>query len=896
MPFTRAQGETALNYVVLTSMNQPVDGPVVKALADAQIDHVDDLTSLIEPDIDNLAYTAADGNRSSLGPGHRGVLRAFCAYVRYRAVQTSPIGDDWTSITAEEFNAFRVSPMFNGTIYGNTSISNPGLPAAPSTRARDPVADFKRGIKRDPSQIPILKDEKQLDNWQRTTIAQTRAQDDPEALNLTHPPTTIEDKALSKEKQTYIAEVLDPTYTPISTFVKSRSTNVDSFSDERIALIHDSTPAVGTIDDCIMHRNGGLYDVLARKAKTKEIDYASTPTVDTSKPTVDTIDDFIAHRNGGIYDVLARKAKTKETDYATMPTVDTISIIDACITHRNGGLYDAHARGVRTKETDDETIRLFFGWLHVDTIIKRTFAATTLVDTSIKRTFAATTQFDSIPMSTTLKPADTVYSDTRDIESGTAQLFAGTATLLHKNPPAISKEHSDYDRSWTKTSFSRFQQVWNPTNRHFLTFKILCVDSLGGETSTPLDYNDGETTKEYHHISSCNNLDRGEITSEHLAVIAANDPVTYTIHVKDNDVLEPDGWKLFKYQYGYEIPKDYQHSRLDERAGKTKWQDSTKIETTRLNDYDTFKNYGHSGRPPNEYKEIREHDGCHKSRLVADGDHPEIDTSESLDKKGIQYYQSLIGTMQWAVSIGRTDITTTVMTLSGFRSARYLAKIKHADIDIHVRTEEPDYSGLLEQELDWTPSVNGNVQEVKLTVPPEALGKHVTLPHYIDANAFHDIITGRSAVNGMLHLINKTPIDRYSKKQATAQMATHGSKSLAAHTSVERDMDQPLKLRYLGVPSSRNYIFGDDKTVVKSSIRPRAKLHKSNTAQSFYRVREAIAAKTIGFYHIDGVQNPADILSKHWGYQQVWKLLRPLLFWPGDTVEILDLEDVKITD
>jgi hypothetical protein len=52
-------------------------------------------------------------------------------------------------------------------------------------------------------------------------------------------------------------------------------------------------------------------------------------------------------------------------------------------------------------------------------------------------------------------------------------------------------------------------------------------------------------------------------------------------------------------------------------------------------------------------------------------------------------------------------------------------------------------------------------------------------------------------------------------------------------------------------------------------------------ALCFHRVREA---KIIDFYHVDGVRNPTDILSKHWGYQQVWKLLRPLLFvWPGDT-------------
>jgi hypothetical protein len=43
-------------------------------------------------------------------------------------------------------------------------------------------------------------------------------------------------------------------------------------------------------------------------------------------------------------------------------------------------------------------------------------------------------------------------------------------------------------------------------------------------------------------------------------------------------------------------------------------------------DYDTFKDYGDSGRPPDEYKKIRvhltitaKHDGRHRSRLVADG-------------------------------------------------------------------------------------------------------------------------------------------------------------------------------------------------------------------------------------------------------------------------------------
>jgi hypothetical protein len=46
----------------------------------------------------------------------------------------------------------------------------------------------------------------------------------------------------------------------------------------------------------------------------------------------------------------------------------------------------------------------------------------------------------------------------------------------------------------------------------------------------------------------------------------------------------------------------------------------------------------------------------------------------------------------------------------------------------------------------------------------------------------------------------------------------------------------------------------------------------------------------VKFNFIPGELNPADILSKHWGYAQVWNLLRTLLFWKGDT---LDIEERK---
>ena len=51
------------------------------------------------------------------------------------------------------------------------------------------------------------------------------------------------------------------------------------------------------------------------------------------------------------------------------------------------------------------------------------------------------------------------------------------------------------------------------------------------------------------------------------------------------------------------------------------------------------------------------------------GDHPEIDTTDELDQDGIKRYQTMIGCLQWAVSLGRFDIQTATMTMSRFRVA-----------------------------------------------------------------------------------------------------------------------------------------------------------------------------------------------------------------------------------
>ena len=110
---------------------------------------------------------------------------------------------------------------------------------------------------------------------------------------------------------------------------------------------------------------------------------------------------------------------------------------------------------------------------------------------------------------------------------------------------------------------------------------------------------------------------------------------------------------------------------------------------------------------------------------------------------------------------------------------------------------------------------------------PKPLGKHGQTTHYVDANLHHDLATGK-AVTAVLHFLNQIPIDAYTKRHQLT---------------------------------------------------------------SYHRAREAIAAKYISFHWKDVKSNPADILSKHWEFATVWRMLKPILFWRGETATQLKGSD-----
>jgi len=150
---------------------------------------------------------------------------------------------------------------------------------------------------------------------------------------------------------------------------------------------------------------------------------------------------------------------------------------------------------------------------------------------------------------------------------------------------------------------------------------------------------------------------------------------------------------------------------------------------------------------------------------------------------------------------------------------------------------------------------------------------------YVDANLLHDYITGRSCT-GIIHLFNKIVTEWFSKLQNNNETATYGSEFTALRTAVDQIHDLRYTARSLGVPIiGATYLFGDNLSTIISSTKSDGKINKRWNILSFHRVREAVAHGIIRPFHINGNDNPADVLSKHTSSNIWYELMKPLIFW-----------------
>ena len=75
------------------------------------------------------------------------------------------------------------------------------------------------------------------------------------------------------------------------------------------------------------------------------------------------------------------------------------------------------------------------------------------------------------------------------------------------------------------------------------------------------------------------------------------------------------------------------------------------------------------------------------------------------------------------------------------------------------------------------------------------------------------------------------------------------------------------------------YLFGDNLSTIISSTKSDGRLAKRWNILSFHRVCEAVAHGIVRPFHIEGKNNPANVLSKHTSSSIWYELMRPLIFW-----------------
>ena len=88
--------------------------------------------------------------------------------------------------------------------------------------------------------------------------------------------------------------------------------------------------------------------------------------------------------------------------------------------------------------------------------------------------------------------------------------------------------------------------------------------------------------------------------------------------------------------------------------------------------------------------------------LWTKNDHPELDTCENLDRSMVAKYHTMVGQLQWLVTLGRFDLHAHVATMSRFRAAPrqghmdrlkkiYAYAIRMKDYAVRFRTDKPNY-------------------------------------------------------------------------------------------------------------------------------------------------------------------------------------------------------------
>ena len=130
-------GKQALEYALLTLLNQKDDSTLVAALKNAGHETIDDVLALTEEQLEALEYKDSNGDSQRLRGAQRNLIRILVAFDRMKKNAGQPIyPEDWPKVDEKAFYEFRVFR------YRPTKLGHPNCVAR-----RDSVSsmDFVKG-------------------------------------------------------------------------------------------------------------------------------------------------------------------------------------------------------------------------------------------------------------------------------------------------------------------------------------------------------------------------------------------------------------------------------------------------------------------------------------------------------------------------------------------------------------------------------------------------------------------------------------------------------------------------------------------------------------------------------------------------------------------------------
>ena len=159
--------------------------------------------TLDDTQLKSLTYTdPVDQKEKTLKIGDYHEVRVLRAWVHYKRANGEPKDYNGINTTFAEFDEFLYSNECIRIMMAAQPLPNLGsMPVAAMSTVQSELATFHKGIKRDASLYPVLKQDIEWDTWNRSVVSIARAQALDQVLDSTYRPCLIEEIDLFEEKK-----------------------------------------------------------------------------------------------------------------------------------------------------------------------------------------------------------------------------------------------------------------------------------------------------------------------------------------------------------------------------------------------------------------------------------------------------------------------------------------------------------------------------------------------------------------------------------------------------------------------------------------------------------------------------------------------------------------------